>query len=151
MADDDATGWRGFSDYLTPEQIKLLETKETELDPEDPLLLLATAYEYHEANLRRRGLPANIQPPYGAEAFGPWLGDRGAGWLREFFGPTKRVGEFLIAVDGTQGSDGSVARNAVLEGRSEYMSSGELRDLIAALQEAADWVEGKRPTREGNQ
>jgi hypothetical protein len=145
--DFDLSNWRGLANYLTPEQIKLLEAKETELGPVDPLLL-STAYEYHESNLRRQGLPANIQQPYGAEDFGPWHGDGDEGWLREFFGPRKRVGEFVIAVDGTQGSDGSVARNALVEGCNEFMSSGELRELISALQEAADLVEGNRPTRE---
>ena len=102
-----------------------------------------------ESNLRRQGLPANIQPPYAAEDFGPWLGDGHEGWLREFFGSEERAGEFLIVVYGTQGSDGSVARQARVEGRSEFMSSGELRDLIAALEKAAGLVEGKRLTRGG--
>ncbi len=145
--DDDLASWRGLADYLTPEQIKLLEAKEAELGP-DNALLRSTAYEYHESNLRRQGLPRNIQRPCEAEYFGAWHGDGDEGWLRDFFGSERRVGAFLITVYGTQGSDGSEARNAFVEGRSDFMSSGELRDLIAALEEAADLIE-RRPTREG--
>ncbi len=143
-ADEDLTTWRGFTDYLTPQQIKSLEAKEAELGADDPLLW-STAYEYHESNLRKQGLPANIQLPYGAEDFGPWRGDGEEGWVRDFFGSERRVGDFVIAVWGTQGSDGSVARNAFVKGRSEFMPSSELRALSAALQEAADLIDGKRP------
>ena len=141
--DEDFTSWRGFANYLTPEQIELMEAKERELGSDDPMLRL-TAYEYHESNLRRRGLPPNIQQPYGAEDFGPWRGDGDEGWVRDIFGPARRVGDFLVAVHGTQGSDGSVAWNAIVEGRSEFMSSGELSDLIVALQEAKSLLESKR-------
>ncbi|WP_099024823.1 hypothetical protein [Mycolicibacterium palauense] len=90
-------------------------------------------------------LDASAPPPADAVTAGAWEDDDRGGWMRMFEGALRPVGEcIVVAVHGTQWSDGRVEREIVVEARDESLSPSVARSVAEALLQAADQVEGLR-------
>lgn len=155
--DNAATTWRDLADQLTPEQVAYLELSECHpvpmadgtFDPErERCGHLFGAREMAAQNLAAM-LYQHIPTAAGAEDIGPWQQfDDDGSWSRVWWGvrrlvPIASAGthDFEVFVQGTQWSDGREQSGIVLDGSGDSMTAAEVRQLVAALLDAADQLD----------
>ena len=142
--DNAVHSWRDLADQLTIEQINQLERYERESpDPAKIAAGLLDLARQHACDNLTDTLMAHVPTPAGAVKVWPWQkGTRGV-QRREFDGTTRRVKGATVCIGGRQHASGTAERWIAVECRDlDAITAGQARRLAAALNEAADEIEG---------
>lgn len=152
--DDNATTWRDLTDQLTPEQVRRFEHHErlalnsiaAGRNPNETADDIARGFLTEarwEAEQNLTDAMISVPVPPGAESAEHW-GDGADGWTRMLHGPSRVVEGFDATVyrTGLQTQDGAVTWSLYVHvADSDDMTAAQVRQLAAALVEAADELE----------
>jgi hypothetical protein len=145
--DNTSTTWRDLADKLTPWQIAALETWE-QRQPDEHTGRLIEAISHCEENLNDARIFEHVDAPEGAEHVYHAQRRADGTWYREFTGTDRRVAGVYLSIEGEQSADGSVKRTLCVSvddrpsSRGGELSFEEVRQLVGALSEAADELDG---------